>query len=85
MNYLDQTRQIVCDTLLVEEIDPQLDLFEAGLMDSLALVNLIMNIEDSFDITVPVDQLHIDDYRTVYSISGLVKRLSNHNMRTQHG
>jgi D-alanine--poly(phosphoribitol) ligase subunit 2 len=75
MKYLDQTRQMVCETLMIDSVDSNQDLFETGLMDSLALVNLIMNIEDTFQITVPAEDLDIEDYRSVESIAQLVARL----------
>lgn len=73
--YVDRTNKLVCDTLLVEDIDVKTDLFEAGLMDSLALVNLMMELEDAFDISIPVEDLEIEDYRSIESISRMVKRL----------
>jgi methoxymalonate biosynthesis acyl carrier protein len=51
------------------------DLIETGLLDSLVLVELLLHLEEEFDIDVVVAELDIDDFRTVRSIGALVTRL----------
>jgi D-alanine--poly(phosphoribitol) ligase subunit 2 len=51
------------------------DLIETGLIDSLVLVELLLRLEEAFDIDVMVAELEIDDFRTVRSIGAFVTRL----------
>jgi D-alanine--poly(phosphoribitol) ligase subunit 2 len=44
------------------------DLIETGLLDSLIFVELLFQIEKEFGITLPVDQLEIEYFRTINSI-----------------
>ena len=50
------------------------DLIESGLLDSLALVNLLMQLENEFQITVAMEQLDIEDFRNVERIADYVLR-----------
>jgi methoxymalonate biosynthesis acyl carrier protein len=48
------------------------DLFETGIMDSLTFVDLIVNLEQQFDIHIAADELELDDFRSVAKIAGFV-------------
>lgn len=50
------------------------DLIETGIMDSLALVSVIMELETAFDIQIPFDKLEIDNFRTLDSISQFIRK-----------
>jgi D-alanine--poly(phosphoribitol) ligase subunit 2 len=65
-------REIFADTLNIEVPSDETDLIEAGYIDSLALVELLFAIEREFSVSVPLDELEIDDFRNVRSISELV-------------
>jgi acyl carrier protein len=41
------------------------DLIEAGLIDSLALVTLIVGLEDTFGCQLPMDDFDVDHFRSV--------------------
>ncbi|MGH3042963.1 MAG: acyl carrier protein, partial [Gaiellaceae bacterium] len=45
------------------------DLIASGLMDSLALVELLVAIETEFGVDVPLDELEIDSFRSIRTIS----------------
>jgi acyl carrier protein len=51
---------------------PQTDIIEAALVDSLALVALLFEVELQFGIEIPLESLEIDDFRTIESIAGLI-------------
>jgi D-alanine--poly(phosphoribitol) ligase subunit 2 len=53
----------------VDSADPDLDLLEAGLLDSLGLVSLIAELEERMNIHIPFEELDIDDFRTIGSIT----------------
>jgi acyl carrier protein len=38
-------------------------------MDSLALVSVILELETTFDINIPLEALEVDNFRTLDSIS----------------
>ncbi|MGH2990824.1 MAG: acyl carrier protein [Solirubrobacterales bacterium] len=56
-----------------EELDieipgPDVDVIEAGLLDSLGLVTLVFEIEQRCAVSIPFETLEVDDFRTVRSI-----------------
>ena len=61
----------VCDT---DEVlaDPDLDLFEAGLIDSMGFVELLFGLEQEFCIQVPPTEIERDDVSTVNKILAFV-------------
>lgn len=50
------------------------DLLSSGLLDSLALVDLLARLEQAWSITIPLDQLDLEDVRSVRRIAALVAR-----------
>lgn len=67
-----KVRAIFAETLNIEVPSDETDLIDAGYIDSLALVELLFAIEREFSVSVPLDELEIDDFRNVRSISELV-------------
>jgi len=49
------------------------DLFETGVMDSLTFVDLVVQLEQQFDIHIAADQLELDDFRSVAKIAGFIE------------
>jgi acyl carrier protein len=68
----DRVQRLFVETLNVEVPSPDTDLIEGGLLDSLALVELLFALEREFAVSVPLDELEIDNFRNVRSISELV-------------
>ena len=66
-------RTIFAEALNVVVPDDDADLINGGLLDSLGLVELIMEIEHRFGVSVPLDTLDIDDFRTVDRIAAFVR------------
>lgn len=48
---------------------PDADLIDAGLLDSLALVNLIVGLEDTFACELPLDDFDVSWFRSVQRIA----------------
>lgn len=69
---LSEIKRIVCTTLVIKDISPQEDLFEAGYLDSLAIVNLIMALEEEFHIKLSLETLDLDEFRSIESIYRLI-------------
>jgi D-alanine--poly(phosphoribitol) ligase subunit 2 len=59
----------------VEAPSSATDLMEAGILDSLALIELIVGLEKEFGVQIPFEQVEIDDFRSVAAISRYVTRL----------
>lgn len=50
------------------------DLFEAGIMDSLVFVDLLMLLEREFRISIDMEQIELEDFKSVEAISIFVNR-----------
>lgn len=55
--------------------NPDVDLFEEGLMDSLATVQLLVEIEGQLGVQVPVSEFDRDQWNTPNKIITQVKKL----------
>ena len=66
--------EIFRDQLAIEVDDTESDLVKGGQLDSLAFVELLFQIEETFGLTIAVDALEIDQFRSVRSISEFVSQ-----------
>ncbi|MBA4142627.1 MAG: acyl carrier protein [Nitrosospira sp.] len=57
------------------EITPQTDLINQLAIDSVKLLNLIMELEDEFDISVPLNALA--DVQTVHELANLIHQIKS--------
>jgi acyl carrier protein len=64
------------EVLGIELTSNHVDVIDTGLLDSLALVTLLFEIEQRTGIEVPFETLDLDDLRTVDSMAVAVGRLS---------
>lgn len=67
-----RVRTILGDVLNTDIPSDAIDLIDSGMLDSLALVTLILELETNFNITVSYDNLEVDNFRTVDSIAKFV-------------
>ena len=63
---------IMTGPLQLEVESPELDMIDAGILDSLTLVQLLVELERTFEITVDLQTVELDSLRTVSSIARLV-------------
>ncbi|GAA2065270.1 phosphopantetheine-binding protein [Catenulispora yoronensis] len=56
------------------EIPETEDIFQLGFVNSLFAMELVMFIEKTFGVTIPNDELRLDNFRTVKSMAELVDR-----------
>ena len=68
----EEVRAIFAQALNVVVSSDEIDLIDGGLLDSLALVELVVELEHRFGMSIPFDTLDIDDFRTVQSIGAVV-------------
>lgn len=62
----DQVLDILAEATNTDEVRDDLDmnLFDEGLMDSLAMVQFLVDIEDQMGISVPVSEVKREDWDT---------------------
>ncbi len=70
-------REIVHDITGVEIPTDDTDLIETGTLDSLALVSLIMELENSFAVSIDFDDIELESFRSVTSVCDLLIRLQS--------
>jgi acyl carrier protein len=58
------------------EISQSDDIFQLGFINSLFAMELVMFIEKQFGVTIPNDELRIDNFRSADSMAALVQRCS---------
>jgi acyl carrier protein len=70
----EQVSAIFSDALNISVPSDETDLIDGGLLDSLTLVELLVEIEVQFGVVVALDALEIDDFRTVSRIAEVITR-----------
>jgi methoxymalonate biosynthesis acyl carrier protein len=50
------------------------NLFESGIVDSLAFVNLLLEIENRFDIHVTLENLELENFQSIEAIAAFIAR-----------
>ena len=58
----------------LEDFSAEVNIFEEGLVNSLFAIELMTFLEQSFDIKVGMDDLDMDYYQSINSITAFVKR-----------
>ena len=69
----ERITRLIRETLGVEVPSTDTDLIEGGLLDSLALVSLLAELEREFGFELPLDTLEVDDFRTVETAAAYVE------------
>ena len=69
----------IIDELFMEDVSDMMDedLFDAGVLDSMGTVELIVEIENRFDSRVPVTEFGRDDWNTANKIIAGIVELQN--------
>lgn len=67
---LDMLAEVCEDDIVKEEMD--VDLFEAGLLDSLSVAQMLFEIEDRFQIIISPSEITHEDINTVQKIIDLI-------------
>ena len=76
------TKEAVLDILndlTGEDLSDQMDenIFDNGLMDSMASVQMLLNLQEKFDIDVPVSEFNREEWDTPNKIVAKVESLEN--------
>src|SRR5262249_52365739 len=76
MNEYAEIKEKLADIFLqhlnIEVPASDTDLLASGIMDSLALVELLLRLEQTFGASVSIDDLELDNFRSLDSIAGFV-------------
>ncbi|GAA4534385.1 MULTISPECIES: acyl carrier protein [Nonomuraea] len=72
----DQILAFVRERYPQAEIDASQDIFALGFVNSLFAMELVMFVEKTFELTIPNEELRIDNFRTAESMASLVAKLS---------
>lgn len=67
-------RALLAEKLFIEVDSPEAELLATGLLDSLGLVELLVHIEEKFGVRITLDEIDIEDLRSVASIAALVHK-----------
>lgn len=78
MDIKEQVIEII-DDLFMEDVSDIMDedLFDSGVLDSMGTVALIVEIENRFDIRVPISEFGRDDWNTANKIVEGIAELQN--------
>ena len=56
------------------------DLFDTGILDSLAFVELLLQLEREFGVSTSVDDLEVENFRSITTIAGFVHSRTNRSV-----
>jgi D-alanine--poly(phosphoribitol) ligase subunit 2 len=69
---IERLGTLFAETFHIEVPAPDTDLLESGVLDSFQFVELLFQLEQKFDVRVRIDDLDLDDLRTIERIARLV-------------
>jgi D-alanine--poly(phosphoribitol) ligase subunit 2 len=78
MESLDKLEQQIID-IFAERFETRLDsnevdLLDTGIVDSVRIVELVLEVEQRFGLSLPFEQLEIEDFRTVPRLAERIAR-----------
>ena len=68
----DRLGALFAETFHVEVPSPDTDLLESGLLDSFQFVELLAELERQFGLRLRIDDIELDDLRTLARIARLI-------------
>lgn len=72
LNFRERIHEVLTNVLNPEQPLDGIDLIESGIMDSLSLVSVIMELETTFNLSIPFEKLEIDNFRTLDSMTQFI-------------
>jgi len=66
--------ELFAKKLSLEVSSVDMDLVETGLLDSLGLVELLAQLEETFGLSISTDDLELENFRSIANIAGFVAR-----------
>lgn len=77
--------QLFRDKLNIEVPTHDTDLIAEGILDSLLLVDLLLHLERDYQISIALDDLELDNFRTIHAIKGFIECCAVSSSRTKPG
>jgi acyl carrier protein len=74
----ERVQEIFRSTLSVQVPSSETDLIDAGVLDSLTLVELLFQIEREFSVSIPLDDLELESFTSIRRISDLIVSMNGH-------
>ncbi len=74
MPFENDIRRVLSEKMFIDVDSNDADLLGAGLLDSLALIQLLVHLEETFGVKIALDEIEIEDLRSISSIATLVER-----------
>ncbi|MCU1338103.1 MAG: hypothetical protein JWO19_3684 [Bryobacterales bacterium] len=71
--------KLMAEKLLVDVASPEQDLLAGGVLDSLTLIQLLVNLEQHFGVRIPLEELQIEDIRSLQALAHLVETHKLHS------
>lgn len=71
---IDELSALFDEALHIEVPSPETDLIDSGLLDSLQLVQLLLEIEERMGKRIPLDEVQLDDLRSVSRLAALIEQ-----------
>jgi len=69
---IQQLRELFVEVLHIEAPSAETDLFESGTLDSLQLVELLLELERRFGVRLAIESIDLDRLRTLARIARLL-------------
>ena len=66
----------------IEVPSPEADLVATGLLDSLSIVNLLVHLEQSYDTRISLEDLDLDNFRSIARIARFLSSPKGSNGHT---
>jgi acyl carrier protein len=73
----DRIAAIFSDKLHIEVASSETDLMQSGLLDSLALVELLFHLEQELGIKITLESLELENFRSIARIAEFIAARSN--------
>jgi methoxymalonate biosynthesis acyl carrier protein len=70
----DIIRNYIMENVNLQDLNDDFDIFEAGLVNSLFAIELMTFLEKAFNIKVTMDDLDMENFKTVNSTGRFVQR-----------
>jgi D-alanine--poly(phosphoribitol) ligase subunit 2 len=69
---IERLGALFVESFHIEVPSPDTDLLETGILDSFQFVELLFQLEQEFGLRIKIDNIDLDDLRTLARIAGLV-------------
>jgi acyl carrier protein len=80
---IERLGALFTDSFHIEVPSRDTDLLESGILDSLQFVELLLKLEQNFNLRIKIDDINLEDLRTLARIARLVDANSEAARTTQ--